>query len=99
MSFGFLVTSGTGASVTLSSAENPPGVYLDSFTVAMGATITRSYATFVGSKIFTVPVFTGLYSIYAQIVIAIDNVAKTVSVTNNSSGIFGSDIDVYVVGY
>lgn len=52
MTYGIKIQTGTGAIVEYGSDNRASGVFLDSFTVALGATVSRTYPNFQGTYIF-----------------------------------------------
>lgn len=85
MAYGFKTASGSSADIEIISSEEPPGVYIDDFTVAPGATENRSYTSFVGTELFVLAAASDPAKI-AQPVITINNGTKSVSVTSTNPG-------------
>lgn len=80
MAYGFSITSGTGSTVTQTSADNPPGVFVDSFYYTWSSsTQTYTYSSFEGSTLLPILFSTALIGTYVNI--SVNNSTKTISIT------------------
>ena len=83
MAYGFSITSGSSSTVTQTSADNPSGVFVDSFYyIWSSSTQVYSYSSFSGSTLLPILFSTALIGTY--VTISVNNTAKTVSITGVS---------------
>lgn len=85
MAYGFSITSGTGSTVTQTSADNPPGVFVDSFYYTWSlSTQTYTYSSFEGSTLLPILFSTSQLGTYVDI--SVNNSTKIISITGISTG-------------
>lgn len=82
MSYGFKLVTGAGATVEVDSDNDAVGVFLDYFFVPYNSTVTRSYASFYGTALYTLVLQEDSTKLNVPTT-SINNATKTVSVTSS----------------
>ena len=107
MTYGFRFSTGpSGDDTTIDSADDSPGVLLDTFIVnySSGTQEIRTYSSFPGNTLFVLmngySQYSSYTSFYSQIA-TINNLTKTVTITNGTglSGWAQGSVKVAVVGF
>lgn len=99
MSYGFSIVTGSGATVTIDSDKNVPGVFIDQFNVEYAQSQARSYPSFPGTQLFVFAFALNPAKVGAA-QIGINQANKQVTVTAPTSALSDYQVgfQIYVFG-